>query len=400
MAAKRTKKTSGVEAAPKRQGGAKNALANLREDRKRIDGEVGRAIAAYESRLEGVNPYRILEFAARCAERVWPLGIDLKSQMPEASGPIDLVTDLTALGARLAYDAVQDPGRVRKVEIVEEAKKADKIVSKAEIPIYTADRWSYAILELGRIAARLFELTEHLYKGKEILLRRAASVPAHAEQAMINGAEEHRATANRAAIEADLEAMTGKGAPKPFPSLWPVGSDPFVQTLSSDQETYYKSISVAAIRFRQSKEPPLGLESLTVPTISPGEDPSSKHPSVYKLANKIEEATRLRQQKQIKDLQRFLNLLAGKQFGSQEAHKGLADFITRLAARADANLTISGEFPDPTDKNNCRVFSVEPVTVRCDNPRTKSLMIRSTDKHRTHIVNTTFFPQFYAFPKT
>jgi hypothetical protein len=410
MAAKRTKRISGVKAASEGQKDASKPAADPVQLRRLIDDEVGKSIAAWELRLRGANPYRILEFAARCAERVWRVGVALRLRTPaEASRPIRLVTGLTALATRLGEEAAHDPGRVKQADIVKEASAADKMVSEAEMEIYTADCWSHAILELGRIAARVFELTQLLYGGKEVFPRRAASVPAHAEQAMTCWTDGRGAKVIRAAIEADLEALTGKGAPKPFPSLWPVGYEPFLENLSKEElprykeeEYRYKNIDVAKIRFQQLQEPPPELEILVVPKISPGTESdleNPENPELFRVCTEAEEDTRRRLKEQLKDLQGVLNLLATKSFGSQKVHKQLVDFITTLADRANAILTISGEFPDPKDEGTIRVFTLEPITIRCDNPKTKSLNIRSLGKDQTRILSTTSFPYLYALPR-
>jgi hypothetical protein len=410
MAAKRTNRVSGVKASAEGQKDARKPAADPVRDRRLIDDEVGKSIAAYELRLRGANPYRLLEFAARCAERVWRVGVALRIGTPaEASRPIRLVTGLTALATRLGEEAAHDPGRVKQAEIVKEARAADKMVSEAEMEIYTADRWSHAILELGRIAARIFELTQLLYGGKEVLPRRAASVPAHAEQAMTCWTNGRGAKAIRTSIEADLEALTGKGAPKPFPSLWRDGYEPSLENLSKEEllrykeeEHRYKNIDVAKIRFQQLQEPPPELEILVVPKISPGTESdleNPEHPELFRVCTEAEESTRLRMKEQLDDLQGVLNLLATKSFGTPEIHKRLVDFITTLAARANAVLTISGEYPDPRDEGNIRVFTLEPITIRCDSPKTRSLAIRSVGKVQTRILTTTSFPYLYALPR-
>ena len=408
MGRKRTKRTSAERPTPEARGGGDEAQAEWADVRKRVDEEAGRSMRAYEARLRRANSFRVLEFAARSADRAWRLGVVLQSRMPaEASGLVEFVTSQAALAARLADEAAHDPGRLNLAESVRAARLAHRKIALAEVRIYAADCWSHAVLELARVATRLFEAIREFDEGDDdALAQRASSVAAHALQAMLRGAQGDLAEANRSAILADLAALTHKGAPKPFPSRWPADSDPFIQLLNErdrkrykEKEESYKNLSVADIRYEKSKEPPPGLESLRVPKLSIGEESLIGNPKVYQRAAEVEERSRLTQQRQIDELQRFLNLLAGKGFGSHAAHKSVADFITKLAARANAHLTISGEFPDPKDAQNIRVFTLEPVTVRCDNPKTKSILIRTSDKRQISIVSAILFPQLYAIPK-
>jgi hypothetical protein len=370
--------------------------------RKEIDAEVGRTMKSFEERLRGVNPHRLVEFSARCAERVWRLGPLVKSTAPaDASTLIDFVTSLTALAARLGGEVALDAGRLKQAEIAEEADLANRMISEAETGINLADRWSPALLELGRVAARLFEAIKFHYEGRQDrLTQRASSVAAHALQAVAHSPHDDWAAATRTAVEADLNALSGGEAPRPFKGIWSDGPrPPFPKKLSKEEEAY-KTTSVAKIRYQQSQEPPPGLENLTVPTLAPELESLLEDRDVSRRAMATEESINRVQRTQIADLQGLLDVLANKSFGTHEAHKALTELITKLAARANANLTISGEFPDPNDEKTYRVLNLEPVTVRCDNPKTKSLMIRSTDNQRTHIVNTTEFPRFHAVPKS
>jgi hypothetical protein len=74
---------------------------------------------------------------------------------------------LTALAARLGGEVAFDAGRLKQAEIAEEADLANRMISEAETGIYQADRWSPALLELGGVAARLFEAIKFHYEGRQ-----------------------------------------------------------------------------------------------------------------------------------------------------------------------------------------------------------------------------------------
>ena len=104
------------------------------------------------------------------------------------------------------------------------------------------------------------------------------------------------------------------------------------------------------------------------------------------------------QREQIAALQDVLNSLSGLNLEAAEAHRNIAIFVTRLAARANATLTISGEFADRKE-DTVHIHTLIPITIRCDEPQTVSFLIRTAEAKPQYVMSAKRFPQLYAIPK-
>jgi hypothetical protein len=301
----------------------------------------------------------------------------------------------------LASVASADAGRTRSEELRAVAEKIVKTLEDVEYVVYRADRWSRAILEMCRVAYRLAEAVRKFYAREEKVLGwRVASVAAHAVTLAGLTSEEVGGLV-RTSIGDDFSALARSGDAG-FPKLWGQGEPEWYERasrsrpLSSARERAIK-VDVARIKDIINREPE-GLEALRPPKVVPGLEEVVGDRDVVNAARHVESEMNKLQDEQIRLLQDFLKSIAGRNFESQPIHKSIALLVTQLAAKANATLTISGEFPDPKSKI-VNVHTMIPITIRSDSPRTVMFMVRTAGREQAYVIGTSAFPQLYAIPK-
>ena len=374
--------------------------------REQLDQEVGRTIREYENHIRGKDPYRVLAFGARAADRV--RGIDPLggvSRPAEATELLSFLEATTDSATWLAGVASVDAGRARSNKLRPIAEQIVEMLEEVEYVIYRADLWSESILEMGRVAVRLAEVVQRFYDREEKTFAwKVASVAAHAVT-LAGLASEKAGTLVRTSISDDLAALSRSDEGGQFPALSAHKEPEWYQQASGSRPLSSawdrgNQLDVARIKNIINREPE-GLEALRPPKVVPELEEVVSDKDVVSAARHVESEMNKLQQEQIRLFQGFLNSIAGQNFESQSIHKNLALLVTQLAAKANATLTISGEYPDPK-AGIVNVYSMVPVTIRCDQPKTKkaSFVIRTANYEQAYVASSPQFPQLYAVPKT